>query len=344
MAEPKPEKGVGISPKLVLWGVVILAGFFYLRSINEKGFQDKPDEVTNSAAQTASVESARQGAVETAPAVPTEPVTSSKIGEDSGEWPKPIVSGDEQSISEPPESAVAKPGAPAMSAVGITGSSDAKSPQMAEPTALPAEGTAMAQQPESGSKVVGELSHTGSSFPASVALESDSAARSTPAESSEGSLSAEAVPAAPSLPNEPKTQREGGTAPREQVRMQRVVTKGAGKTSGPVPSQAPKHSDAQKRWTAQEPTVSGSPAPRHQEASLSVSPGAAAGKAAATDLPRESFEEQRARVMAEYQALRRERWELMREYWEYMGAPGRRSMRPHGFYPGYAPEYYRPWQ
>lgn len=234
MAGSKSGKGVGIWPKLLLWGVVILAGFIYLRDINEKGAEGEPGEGIDATAPSSAAGSTSKGAIETAPAVPIEPA----------------------------------------------------------------------------------------------------------------SLSEEAAPVAPSLPNDPKTQRKGGSAPEEQARMNGAGVQEAGRTSVTVSPQASNHSDARKGRKAQQSAVSGSLAPQSPEESLPASPGASvAGNAAAIRHPvAESFEEQRTRVMAEYQALRRERWELVRDYWEYMGAPGRPSMGPHGFYPGYAPGYYRPWQ
>lgn len=342
MAGANSPKGVGFWPKLLLWVVVILAAFFYLRYINGKGSEGKSGEGAASTAQTAGVEPPSRGAIDTAPAVRVKPAASTAIDAVSRERAQSNAVAEEHPSPKRDGSAVTQSAAPGISPSGLAASVGTKvSPQQAEPTTLPIQAAASAQQSALRKGAAGEPPSTPPGLPAPETAEPDSAVPPVPSIGAEVSVSAQTAPMRPSLPSEPKAQGEGGAATGEQA-----TTLGPDKAPALSSLQAREHSDAQVGKVEQESNVSGAIPYKPPAVCPLALPGAPTSvrEALTANPASESFEEQRARIIAEYQALRRESWELMREYREYMGAPGRRSVPPYGYYPRYAPGYFRYWQ
>ncbi|MCG6862177.1 MAG: hypothetical protein LJE70_13015, partial [Chromatiaceae bacterium] len=131
--------------------------------------------------------------------------------------------------------------------------------------------------------------------------------------------SAISLPVVPSVPVAPEYEGAQASTGVAEGRLQREVPSPAAPVATPQPARA---------------SAAGvSAVPDALESRMSPLPYAA----------EESYERQRARIMAEYEAKQRQYQERMRRYWELMGRPRTRPERPYGTYPGYAPGYYPRW-
>ena len=338
MAESDSTEGSSVWPKLLLWGAIIIAGFVYLSSINDKALQDESGQSIAESADTPPA-TVQAGAASTQPAVvpersappPAHALPERQSAPIAVEPPAATTDTPDTTSAEPPVTEDARPPA------------QADSPMPAAETAPAARSAALGERAEDASAPPPAPSATAAisaqmptappppMLPAAVSEPAPSAAfpppgvgipdvgvQEAPAVTTPASLSPDA-PTAPVVPAprpESRSNDQGGVAESVSAGTLETalrVSPAPESPTGPVPPPA---------------------------ASLPAAPTTSALRDLLPPEPTaESIEREHARTMAGYRAMQMRRREQMRQYWEYM----RGQHAPYGDYPGYAPDYYRGW-
>ena len=361
MAGSESSKGSSRWLKLLLWGLVIVGGFLYLRSINDKVLEDRPDVGIAEKADTAP---ATVDASATAPAEPAEAPEGSTQPQSISfqeEQPAPAVEG---SVNAQPDI----PGIPSISSAEPAEAAGTQPPPQTEPTepavetiptmqwTAPDEGTQEAPTP---APVI---------LPAPAVTEPGPATPHAEAESARTPSSAEPTPVAASVPEAPRIRDQGapvevGPIPEPENTQAppspQMTARGSSHGGAPEPTSTALKEEAFPKGLTSEggpethtprttptaaPPAPVTPAQPPTESHSAKPTTPLSGPTASPDLPTGHHAERRARIMAEYQARQRMRREQIRQYREYTRGSRMPATGPYGAYPGYSPEDYRPWQ
>ena len=355
MAGPDSSKRLSPWPKLLLWGVVIVAGVLYLGVIRDKGSEDRPTEGSVQTEDRAPGGDVDTGKADPAAEAPIAPLPAS----DSNAQPQRVLTREVQPTPRLVEPVIVEPDTPSVWSAQMP-------PPTAESAAVPGV-IARPRQTAPKDEPVDEAAAEPAALPVPAAVESGSAEPFVQPESAEtpgsdlpavaatpasavpqvpggGSELAVEVPAhAPALvpplsPQTPaKTDDQAGAPEPVQARLRTrdaYSPASIGGTDLDRGTPVPKLPMAPPRFANPSGPAMGLPAEP-------VVPYPIEARAPGPDV--ESFQEQRARIMAEYRAKQRWYRERMWRYWEFMDGLRSGHTGPYGAYPGYAPRYYRQW-
>jgi len=327
MSGSDSSKTRGIWSKLLIWVVVIVAGFFYLRALDEKRMEERQQEVAaQTAAETSAVRSEDKAAVDVTEAASLEATPPPEV---DAQRQSPA-SREGQQVPPAQASAAAQPDVSPVTKPGPADSAPVQGQEREGLAAAPAvEAEAAPQKEASDENRKEEQSPAPDGSPVPAAAEAGPSDPQAPIEFSGAPLAAEPSPAAPTIP----------LASPESARSFSPVVPRASVVEA-EPAAPPSASAAPSSLAQPEPAQASVPTPAEPEPAAP-----AAAEPEASSPPGEAAEDQRARVMAERRAMQRRYWRQQRQpyraprSWPRTGPTG-----PYGaYYPGSAPQYYRSW-
>jgi hypothetical protein len=306
MSGSKKAQGSGLLPKLLLWGLVLLFGVLYLSSINEKRGEDEADG----------------HAAEAVPAA-----DNASVGEASRD--RISVGGEPEAagMTSAPETAAANRVPPASGAASSVVAGPSSSGQEAAPAPVPEAGPGGGAAPLVVEKPPVQSADTAPGQARRLSRMENGGERAE--DIAPGGKRAEPPEAQPA---EQPGIRASLSAPREPAAVTPAEAEAFAKAVMSEPESA---ATARAPQPAAAPAqASDTPVPEAVPAETARAPA----PAAATE-PQESAAQARARIMAEYEAMRQRAHEEKRRRW---GQPSAQGQYP--AFPGYMPGYYPPRQ
>lgn len=292
MAGSEAGKGLGLWPKLLLWGAVILIGVLYLSSVGQH--RSDEDRQERAAAQPTEVEEADTSAGAGAISASEEGAATIAGGETGTvDANLQVETAIDQPVSAEQSASMEETARAAEELIETTAA-----PQ---PEPIPEAGERLPAEQEPTRPQGITASEYGSDAPPEqrVLAEPAQEPKTAPAQTKPHALKAE--PAAEEAP-------EVDVTPEEAEAFAKAVI-----------------SDSDEKPATQVPDP---PEPTVPDARATAPTTATAAP------PGENWQERRARIMAEYEAMRKRAEEEMRRRW------GRGGMGPYGAYPGYGQGYY----